>query len=130
MPYEIDWLSPERIILIQVLDDITDEHVWLADEQLMQMLQAHPQQLVHVIFDDTQAGTLPKAQVFSQIRWMRQENLGWVISYGGNSVLHRFFARFVTQFFGIRSRNLYSLEQAVDYLKQVDESLAEVQIPT
>lgn len=123
MSYEFSWHTPDRILLVKVIGNISDQELLDSDAVFIHYLNASPAPKVHIIFDDTRVQHIPKAAVFAQLTWGQHPKVGWVLSVGLRSSWHRFIAQFMSQFFGFKGRMQPNMEAALAHLYDMDDSL-------
>lgn len=130
MPYEVRWLVDKRIIYFHTSGIATIDDVKAGNKKVMVMLdEGIP--FVHLITDSTdvekvQLGLNDLASVFRDMP--ASPKLGWSI-YVSPKMLDRFFASVTTQLTKSRHREFNSLADALAFLKSVDDTLPEIELP-
>jgi hypothetical protein len=120
----LDWYIPDRVVLVTFAGDITRDDLLDVDEVLLHdFFDATPAENVHVIFDNTQASSLPEVSIHKQLQFVDHPKLGWSVSHG-DSPLTRFFLSSVAQLTGIKFRTCQSMDQCVNFLLDMDPALA------
>jgi hypothetical protein len=133
MPYEINWYAPERVIYERLYGEVTLEDArGLNSESYDFFHEGTP--LIHVVVDLTGVQKFPASltSIGQMIKNKPQQGVvGWVLIYGAENPLLRFIASMVAQVSGdkIRLRMMNSLEEAVNFLRQQDETLADLPLP-
>jgi hypothetical protein len=123
MPYEFAWHTPDQILVVKVIGNISDQEVLATDTVFKDYLESSSADKVHVIFDDTQVQNVPKTAIFAKLTWGQHPKVGWVLSVGLRTSWHRFIAQFMTQYFGFRGRMYPSMEAALAHLYEMDDRL-------
>lgn len=132
MGYHISWLLENRILMISYEGMLTkaDLHAYLAQTMDMRdranALLGEGGPLVHTITDASRmTGTeLNLKEALKSIDAVRKQRVGWTI-YIAAGKMDLFFASLGHQFAGVRFRCVDTIEDGIDFLKQVDDTLAE-----
>lgn len=124
MPISHEWLVEDRVILTTMLDVVTENEIeeWLQNQQEM-VAKGTP--LVHHISDGLQ---LEKMDVnlktfYKMITAIpRTKNFGWHIEVT-TSPISKVTSSIVSRFAGVHTRTYPTVEQAVKFLREKDETL-------
>lgn len=130
MPYEVSWLVEKRIIYFHTSGIATIDDVKAGNKKVMAMLEEGIP-FVHLITDSTdvekvQLGLNDLASVFRDMP--ASPKMGWSI-YISPKMLDRFFASVTTQLTKSRHREFTTLEDAIAFLRSVDDTLPEIELP-
>lgn len=130
MPCQIQWYAEKRVVYQRLYGNITLEDVRYVNQQSAVYLSAGIP-LVHVIVNLTEVEHFPTS--LGTIREMlkapsQKDATGWVLIYGADNPLLRFVASMVAQLAGekVRLRMVDDLAQAVEIIRQQDETLADL----
>lgn len=131
MGYRLSWLLENRILLISYEGMITkaDLQTYLAETMDMRdranALHGEGGPLVHTITDASHmTGTeLNLKEALKSLDAVRKQRVGWTI-YIAAGKMDLFFAGLGHQFAGVRFRCVGSVAEGIDFLKQVDDTLA------
>jgi hypothetical protein len=123
---EIKWLVKPRIILAYSEGSQDIDDVRLNNQEIKALLDAG-QAPVHLVFQAVNLKNSPTniQELKNSLDFLRHPNLGWIISVGSNPILN-FVSTIVTNLFRINLRQANSLEDAIDWLKQLDPSIETV----
>ena len=128
MPYEISWLVDKRIVYIRTYGLVTGEELVAQNDELQNYIPLS-ENLLHVITDGTDTtGTDMGLRDLQKTQFNDVENLGWAI-YVSPSKMNRFFASVITQLSQKRGRQFGTLEEALSFLQEVDDTLPPIAIP-
>ncbi|HUN05022.1 MAG TPA: hypothetical protein PLQ56_00415 [Aggregatilineales bacterium] len=138
MAYQLSWLLENRILLIRYQGTLTlkDLETYLPEaarmrDQANAFLGANGP-LVHTITDASQmeknAISLPEALQATRLTVNNQQRVGWSV-YISAGVIDRFFSTAGHQLAGVRYRAVDSIDEAVAFLKSVDDTLSDFVLP-
>ncbi len=138
MAYHVSWLLENRIILIRYQGTVTlkdlesylTETAHMRDQANAALGSNGP--LVHTITDassmEKNAISLPEALQATRLTVTSQQRVGWSV-YISAGVIDRFFSTAGHQLAGVRYRAVDSIEEAVAFLKSVDDTLSDFVLP-
>jgi len=126
------WLVKNQVILSHFVDEVGTQQVLDYIDKSFAMRDAANEingkfgPLVHTITDATE---LTEQKIdFSTARKimssLREQRVGWSLYVGSNKI-DQFFAAMAHQFAGVRYKTFSSVEEAISFLKETDESLRE-----
>jgi hypothetical protein len=129
MAYEIKWYVEGRIIYDRLYGDLTFDDAVQTSSILTDYLgRAAPLPLIHVIVDLSEMERMPlevNLKRFNQaMQHMKAPNLGWTLMITSHPIA-RFLASTLTQIARARFRTFTSREEALAFLSDQDETLAE-----
>lgn len=124
MAYHTSWIEDKRIIYTELTGTLTSQ-------EAQEMSDAHARFLsegiapVHLIVSVTKLDGIPTnlRQNASMGGYLRHPSLGWTILIGGN-VLVNFILSVIGQVLKFRNSKRATLQEAVDFLKSQDITLA------
>ncbi len=124
MPHEISWYQEKRIVLNRLIGSLDVEAGTQASEATSQFLNEGVAP-VHLIVDMTELKSFPTniTKVNTMNQYLKNPSLGWVVVIGGNT-LSQFLVNVLSQVIRFRVAQRPTLEQAVDFLRAQDPSLA------
>ncbi len=128
MPYQFDWIVPQRVVFTRIYSEVKPEEV---TEILIQSRERtlSGQSPVHFIIDasalEKQSFNLSKLNEWSSI--LPSRTGGWWVVINPNAVA-MFAITLVTKTLGIKLKSAHSLEDAIQILKNIDQTLIE-QLP-
>ena len=130
MPYELSWLVEKRVILARFHGVITAEELKrFLPEQHALVAEGTPP--IHHINDTTDTGPfevkLDKLQALLKML-KRPEGVGWYVEANPHPI-GRMTSSIALQIAGRRHRVVSTLEEAVAFLQQNDETLPPITIP-
>lgn len=134
MPAEISWYHENRIIYERFYGTITVEEMITLTQKSEEYREAGIP-LVHTIVDLSGIESFPKnlGAIRAAIkRPAHMERIGWIIIYGTQNPILKFFASAITQVFGgqVRFRLCETLEQSLAFLTERDQTLPELLPPS
>jgi len=126
MAIEIDWLLKDRVILLHFEGEITIPLLKQASDDTKILLDECSTPLIHSIIDGT--GITKYSRNILQLREASQHlfshpRYGWLVIYGTKDNLSHFFVNMVTEFFRVKMKMVDTRQDAVDFLKSVDNTL-------
>jgi hypothetical protein len=128
MTYRVDWLIPQRVVVIEINGDYTAQDLNESTLQVRDQFLDTGVAPVHLICDVRHITSYP-TQIFvikqaSEI-YLRHPNMGRLVLVGFDNPLMRFIANAVSQTMRARFQQANSVEEAVQGLKAMDETLAD-----
>ena len=128
MPYKMSWLVEKRILYTQMSGLVTSEEIRSQNREMEEYAQ-HSELLLHTITDDTYStGFDMKLRDLQKTQFVDIHNLGWAICVSP-SKMNRFFASVITQLSQKRGRQFSTLEEAVSFLQEMDDTLPPIPMP-
>jgi len=128
MPYKMSWLVEKRVIYTRLYGHVTSEELAAYYQEMLGYSQ-ESELLLHTLTDSTDITNIDMGlrdlqnTPFADIR-----NLGWAI-FISSSKINRFFASVITQLSKKRGRQFATLEEALEFLQDIDETLPPLSIP-
>src|SRR5262245_10913210 len=129
MPFTISWYMPERIIYVELSGILTASDVQGFIAQMYEMVASSKFQ-VHSITDTHQIVKIKSIpEVFKTVQAApMHQNAGWSIMVGSINPFVNFVADFVSSIMHSRYRRFDRMQQAIDFIKERDETLTDVPI--
>ena len=128
MPYQQSWLVEKRIVYTRMYGYVTGEELLAQNEEMRAFIQ-QSEQLLHTINNATDTtGTDMNLRDLQKTQFTNVDNLGWAI-YVSPSKMNRFFASVITQLSHKRGRQFATLEEALTFLQEMDDTLPPLSIP-
>ncbi len=128
MPYEISWLVDKRVIYTRMYGYVTGEDLRNNNADMQAFVQ-DSELLLHTITDATETtGTDMGLRDLQNTQFTSVENLGWGI-YISPSKMNRFFAGIITQLNKKRGRQFETLDEALKFLNEMDNTLPPLSKP-
>ncbi len=126
MPYQIEWLVPQRVISITFDKILTSAELASYDEDICQLLDTGAPQQIHLITNLEHLSQFPTLKQAQQLKFVKHPNLGWSIIVGNKSTLLRAIITLVTTLFGNRLQWCNNHEQAIAFLQRIDKTLSDL----
>jgi hypothetical protein len=122
MPTEIRWHVPQRVIYVRFFDTMTMDAIIESMNTINQYFdEGIP--LVHIIMDVGDVTAYPSLTDLARgLKYERNDKQGWSIYVGAQGVA-RFVASVTSQLSGSRFRMFDTLEEALAFLAEQDETL-------
>jgi hypothetical protein len=119
MPYTIDWLYPNRVLIIKMIGSADIEDAAKLNEILLGHLEQATVHL-HMLLDFTEMTSFPlnvhKARGTQE--YMKHPKFGWLIAYGSRNPVVKMLAAIVTQISNIRWRLFDTHAEAIAFLEE------------
>lgn len=129
MPYTVSWLVEKRVVYTRMYGFVSGEELVAQNEDMREYIQ-NSEHLLHTINDATDTtGTDMNLRDLQKTQFTDVPNLGWAI-YISPSKMNRFFASVITQLTNKRGRQFATLEEALHFLQEVDDTLPQLVLPT
>lgn len=124
MPYQIEWIYQNQVLMITFTEPMTDDHINALDKEMIVLINEDKAHLVHVIMDASQMKNHPQPNKFRHVEWAKQHRTGWVTMVVTN-IFIRFMSSVVAQTMNLRWRPFATVAQCAEFIKGIDDSLAE-----
>lgn len=123
--YKLSWLIEKRVLHLQIEGDYALETVQSLVADVKPMVDAGTAP-VHVVWDMTGITKMPKnlREAVDEMSVLRYHPNGGWITMITNSVMLRFAGQIATVFLGANYRAVSSLEEAIETLSRVDQTVA------
>jgi hypothetical protein len=130
MPISTKWLVPDHVIYSQMSDAINLDEMRECFMLLRDMANGSKFPLVHVIMDvgEVTHPVAPKDSLAIVRQIGPQPKVGWNIVLREKSLLMRLGTALGTSIFKARTRNFDSLEEAKNFLRQIDNTIDWTQV--
>jgi len=125
MPYSIEWYVPKRLILEKAFGDVTMEELLRFNAEVTKLIADEGVTPVHVIADLSKVGRYPSSlrDILGTMRQNNPEKMGWMVVVTENPMM-RFVASIIFQIARLRLRMFPTMQQALAFLAETDETLA------
>lgn len=123
MTYKIEWQIPKRVLTVTYRGEITIDDLKNVNADL-QNHYAEGIAPIHVISHiDTEKFPKDLKMIRTLLSTLNQKDWGWFIVVGFESSLGRFFMVMVTNTFKLQAKAVSTIEEALDVLSRIDQSL-------
>ncbi len=125
--FRAEWYIPNQVLYVvawgEMSKEILTDYLKLISRLIDSTDDSHP--LVHVISDFSrirkQLGLIDTAQVMKSIK--PNPKTGWTITIGETSAIAKMVSDIARQMVKVRQRSFDTVEEAIAFLHEVDESL-------
>lgn len=125
MPHQIAWYIPNRIFLVHISGDVSRDDLAAFNMDVYRYLESSPTPPVHSIVDDSQLGKvgIGFTEVQTLLSAVFHPHVGHMLVVGPGNPIFNFLGSLITRLGGVQYRRFPTLEEAVNYLHQVDATL-------
>lgn len=125
MPYRVEWLIPDRVIIGQYAGMISREETVAANQEILNLLEESPSPYIHLILEDTLMESFEPGvtEVCKLASYIRHPKLRWSVAAGPLSPVLELFASVMTRLAGARYRRCATLKEAIYFLAEQDEDV-------
>jgi hypothetical protein len=123
MPIQLSWYLENHVMLLNNEGDSADQDVLKVDQPILDYLNQSQAPLVHLIIDNTRAKYIPSVKAITAVKWPKHPQYGWTILVGLTNPFQRFVNVVATNFFKARQRMFDTMDEALDFLNEVDSTL-------
>lgn len=131
MPYEIGWLIENEVMYNRNWGVGTVEDIYGAMMASREMIDSSDRPVVHLLIDNRESTESPKliesAKVVRSVP--PQERAGWVVTVHTSRAITRFLSDVAIQMTGARYRSFNSIQEALDFLRSVDDTVSWEKLP-
>ncbi len=125
MPYAIEWLVPQHVIESKFIKIFTVEELATYDTAVIEMFATSSAKQVHIISDVSKIEQFPSLNHASQMKIIQDERCGWVVVTGSSNPLLKTIALIIAKIFGNRLHWCNTREDALAFLRRMDDTLPE-----
>ena len=122
MTFQFDWYLQDRILLVKSPASYSQDDIDQLDSQLLHVLDHSEANLIHVIYDESEAVSTPNVNAWNGMQAPKHPQYGWVIDVGMNAQVG-FVYTLISKIFRIRHRKFDTVNEAVKFLQTVDATL-------
>jgi hypothetical protein len=124
MEYLLKWFIPNRVVYVRLWGASSIEEASQLNAKMLEFIAAGTP-LVHFIVDDTELKVVPNSlgEMQRAMRALKNPSMGWVLTVGEVNAVMRFFGQMAAQLFRFRFRRLRTMEEALRFLRDVDQTL-------
>jgi hypothetical protein len=127
MPFDVSWYLEKRVLYVRVSGIIRDDEIKPFDDVMLRYIEQGEGQLVHAISDFRAAEKMPAIRTMvRKLSFPSHPQFGWTAFFGFRSPILIMTLSVVPQVFKARFRHLSSLDQALNFLPQVDDTLPDL----
>ncbi|MCA9906520.1 MAG: hypothetical protein KC547_21850 [Anaerolineae bacterium] len=132
MAIQSDWLVPNTVILTRYSGAPTEEEILNNSDETIALIDSSDAPFVHVIVDSAEVTKSPPLSVTVKTAKAspRHQRAGWILTVGGQNALVQFATSIARQLLQVRTQNFDTIDDAIAYLKTVDETIDWSQIRT
>ncbi len=123
MSSQVSWFLEKRVILTYNEGVVTDEDMFANDQPIIDYLNQCTVPLVHMIVDHRKGLGSPSSKALAQLSWPKHPKVGWMILVGMANPFQKFVVTVTSNFFKTRMRMINTMDEALDFLNQVDSTL-------
>lgn len=125
MPIRSDWLVPNTVILTRYWGESSEEEMIGNSHDTIAMIDSCDTPFVHIIVDSTAVTAVPPLPVTIRTAKAspRHERAGWLLTIGGQNTVVKFAMSVARQLLQVRTQNFDTLEDAIAFLKTMDETI-------
>ena len=124
MTSEIQWLIYNRVMYVKLSGEISLDEMREYNEYAIQLIDEGIAP-VHAILDDEDVQKIPMSvnELSNVLRVFRHPGRGWLVAIGNSGRVERMILSLMTQFFRAQFQRFESTKEALDFLREQDETL-------
>ena len=123
MPYRVSWLVEGRVIMAELSGNLTRQELLPYNQTICQHLDSAGTSQVHYLVDASRVHNVPSLTAAKDFTFLYHPRMGWTAAVGVQSPLVRWVGNFLSKLLKARTRELPSVDEALDFLQQVDSTL-------
>ncbi len=125
MPYAIEWLMPQHVLVVKFGKHLSLDELPDYDAYMISVLDAAGDKKIHLLPDVTALEQFPNLLQSQQLSHLRHPNIGWVVVIGNTSPLMKTIGILLERLIGMRFQWSTSYDQALVFLRRMDDTLPE-----
>ena len=125
MAYQLSWMIPNRIILVEVNGVIDEGSVRTFDQTMLTMLDEGDADaaLIHHIMVFGEIVGRPNLKLLTSVTYPQHPRNGWMITVGNNNPLIRMVNGLAAQILQMRVAGIDTVEEALELLYEMDSTI-------
>jgi hypothetical protein len=123
MAFEIRWIKEGHLLHVDFYDPMTDNDAEAFNTVMNEYFDASTRILVHGIFDFSQATSVYPLKRIAKFTFPKHARMGWNIFVGLPNKQVAFILSIATQLFKLRVRNVNTMDEAMEFIQYVDQTL-------
>lgn len=129
MPVINRWLVPGKVIYTDLIGDLTLESLKAGSDSIISMYNESEFDRIHIVSNQAEMGNIPVSlKLFNEATpFVRDKRLGWFVMFPEGNQFAKFMATMVTSLAKIDYRHANSLEESLNLLKRMDQTLPPVE---
>lgn len=127
--YELRWQEENRVFFVKFKGDLTLDELSECSKQILTEYVSMGHAPVHMICDIGEATAFPKnVPVLARetIAYLRHPNMGWITFVGVENQMAKFIVSVLTQMVSVNSKNVKTIDEAMEVLRRADLSLLKI----
>jgi hypothetical protein len=126
MPHNISWLVEGRVILAELTGEVSSDEFRAYDRTMCEHLDSAAASQAHYVVNTSQLEGVPNLNDIKEFTFLKHPHLGWTAAIGTFDPLVRLVGNLMSKVYKFRTRELKSVEEAFDFLQQVDATLPDL----
>lgn len=123
MSFDINWLKEGHVFLVTANENLGNEHAPEFNDAIYNYFEESSRVLVHGIFDFSRTTNFFSLKSMAQFTFPRHQRMGWNLFVGLPNKHIVFLISMATQIFKVRARNFDTVEEAMTFVKWVDQTV-------
>ena len=123
MGFNMRWLKEGHVFVCDFIEPVVNEEAPAFNDAIIEYFESSSRVLVHGIFDFTQSDSIFAIKTMSKFTFPKHPQMGWNIFVNMPNKQVKFFVSIATQIFKVRVRIVDSMEEAVQFLEYVDQTI-------
>ncbi len=126
MSSQVSWLLENRVILTFNQGVVSDQDMFDNDQPITDYLDQCTAPLIHMVVDHRNGIGSPSSKALAQQHWPKHPKMGWLIMVGMANPFQKFVVAVTSNFFKTRLRMFNTMDEALDFLNEVDSTLPQL----
>jgi hypothetical protein len=123
MAFDIRWIKAGHLLHVNLYDPMTDADAEAFNTVMNEYFEASTRILVHGIFDFSQATSVYPLKRIANFTFPKHHRMGWNVFVGLPNKQVAFILSIATQLFKLRVRNVNTMDEAMEFIQYVDQTL-------
>jgi len=123
MPYEVQWLVEGRVILAELIGDLSPDEMPAFNQLMHQYLDQSDATKVHYIVDTTRIGKMTGLNPMRTFTFPKHPRMGWTVGVGISNPAIRMIGHVASYFFRMRAKEANTVEEGLAFLQRMDSTL-------
>ncbi len=125
MPIQSNWYVPKAVVFSRFSGAPTEDEIIQNGYNIIDLIETCDTPLIHIIVDTTAVTASPPlpATIRAAKSSPKHERAGWLVTIGEQNPIIKFASSVSRQLLQVRTQNFDTLEEAIAFLKSVDETI-------
>jgi hypothetical protein len=124
MGFDIRWIKEGHLFVVDFIEPVVDDEAQDFNDAINDYFDSSSRLLVHGIFDFTRSSSIFTIKRMARFTFPKHPRMGWNVFVAMPNKQVAFFVSIATQIFKVRVRTVATLEEALEFIHYIDQTIA------